>query len=108
MKESAKRRRSKQQIREDKEEEKKQKEDIQAKLLAWNDLEAQLQSAQARLAWAQSVEDGINNMMDNGVIEEREDGSIGTVNDPARQEHIKSKRQIRKTQMHQQHESSMS
>jgi len=42
MKSSAKRRRSKAQIKEEKKQEEKRKDEIQAKLLAWDDLEAAL------------------------------------------------------------------
>lgn len=107
MKETAKRRRSKAQIKADKEEELKRKEEIQAKLLAWPQLEKQLQQAQARVAWADSVNDGINGMMDSGILEEHEDGSFHAVADPVRREQNASKRKIRKTQLHQQQEAGM-
>ena len=43
MKSSAKRRRSKAQIKEEKKQEEKRKVEIQAKLLAWDDIEAELE-----------------------------------------------------------------
>ena len=42
MKSSAKRRRSKAQIKEEKKEDERKKAEIQAKLLSWNDLESEL------------------------------------------------------------------
>jgi len=97
MKATAKRRRSKAQIKDDKEREKKQKDEIQSKLLAWNDLEQELEKANSRLAWADSINNGINSMMDAGVLEQQNDGSFVAVGDPGRQEQIKSNRKSQKT-----------
>ena len=55
MKPTAKRRRSKQQIKDDKEKEKKQKEEITAKLEAWPQLEAELERAHEKVKWAENV-----------------------------------------------------
>ena len=56
MKETAKRRRSKAQIKQEKEEEQKRQLEVQAKLAAWPDVERQLENANSKLSWAKDVE----------------------------------------------------
>jgi len=55
MKPSAKRRRSKAQIKEERKQEEQRKEEIQSKLLAWNDLERELEASDAKNKELQAV-----------------------------------------------------
>ena len=94
MKPGAKRRRSKAQIKEEKAIEDQRKLDIQAKLLAWPQLEKQLHDAQQKVQWAEGVHDGLEQMQDSGVIEQQDDGRFVAVADPVRQEQNASKRKL--------------
>ena len=68
MKPSAKRRRSKAQIKEQKMEEEKRKEEIQAKLLAWDELEAELEKKIVENKRLTDVNQAVGNLVDEGVI----------------------------------------
>ena len=63
---------------------------------AWPELEAELERANEKVAWAESVNKGINNMMDSGFLEDHGNGNYMPVADPQRQEQLQSKRKIQK------------
>ena len=50
------------------------------------------------MSWADSIEKGLNSVLDTGVIEQRLDGTYVSVDEPERQEQIKSKRKMQKVQ----------
>ena len=49
--------------------EEKRQLDTQAKLMAWPQIEKQLQEAQEKVQWAESIHNGLEAMQDSGVIE---------------------------------------
>jgi hypothetical protein len=68
MKSTAKRRRSKAQIKQERKDEEKRKEEIQAKLLAWDDLEAELEKKIQENKELAEVNQHVGQMFDNGVL----------------------------------------
>jgi hypothetical protein len=92
MKSTAQRRRSKAQIKEDKAKEIKQKEEIQAKLLAWDDLEAELEKKISENKKLTEVNSIIGGMVENGVIKQVGEREFEAVVDPEERSHIQSKR----------------
>ena len=88
MKSSAKRRRSKAQIKEERKQEEKRKEEIQAKLLAWNDLEAALQKETARNKDLEEVNAFVGQMVEDGVIKQTGNKVFEAVVDPVEREYI--------------------
>ena len=54
--------------------------------MAWPELEKELENARAKVDWAQGVHNGLEGMMDAGVLEQEVDGSFTAVADPVRRE----------------------
>ena len=112
MKPSAKRRRSKAQIKEERKQEEKRKAEIQAKLLAWDDIEAELETKIEENKLLKRVQSQVQGMWEEGQIKEVRSGVFEAVIDPVEREQIQSKRKsdIQKEQMAAQasHQESMS
>ena len=112
MKPSAKRRRSKAQIKEERKQEEKRKAEIQAKLLAWDDIEAELERKTEENKLLKRVQSQVQGMWEEGQIKEVRSGVFEAVIDPVEREQIQSKRKsdIQKEQMAAQasHQESMS
>ena len=112
MKPSAKRRRSKAQIKEERKQEEKNKAEIQAKLLAWDDIEAELERKTEENKLLKRVQSQVQGMWEEGQIKEVRSGVFEAVIDPVEREQIQSKRKsdIQKEQMAAQasHQESMS
>ena len=100
MKPSAKRRRSKAQIKEEKKQEEKRKNEIQAKMLAWNDLEAELEKQVEKNKMLENVHLQVSQMYEDGQIKQRVDGSFEAVVDPVEREQIRSKMKPNPQQQH--------
>ena len=92
MKSSAKRRRSKAQIKEERKQEELRKEEIQAKLLAWDDLEAALRKETARNKELEEVNSYVGQMVEDGIIKQTANKVFEAVVDPNEREYIQSKR----------------
>ena len=88
MKPSAKRRRSKAQIKEEKAQEQQQKLDIQAKLLAWDNLEAELEKQIADNKQLTEVRDVVGKMVEEGVIKQTGNREFEAVVDPSERDQI--------------------
>ena len=92
MKPSAQRRRSKAQIKEDKLREQQQKEEIQNKLLAWSDLEAELEKQIAANKQLREVNEVVGQMVEDGIIKQTGEMQFEAVVDASEREQIQSKR----------------
>ena len=92
MKSSAQRRRSKAQIKDDKAREEQRKVEIQAKLLAYNQMERQLDAANAQNKELEQVNSMVHQMFEEGVIKQNDGGSFEAVVDPNERSFIQSKR----------------
>ena len=68
MKASAKRRRTKQQIIEDKERERQQKADIEAKLAQFQQMEQRMAQMEAQLHQAEEMHDDVTGLIKQGIL----------------------------------------
>ena len=100
MKPSAKRRRSKAQIKEEKKQEEKRKNETQAKMLSWNDLETELDKYVEKNKMLENVHLQVSQMYEDGQIKQRVDGSFEAVVDPVEREQIRSKMKPNPQQQH--------
>ena len=101
LKQNTTRRRSKAQIKEDKKKDEQHKMEIQAKLLAWDDMEKQLQQAQSKIQWASGIESGFEALLAKGIMEQQANGSYSVIGDPKKQTEIAQKRRLQRHQMEQ-------
>ena len=86
----SKRRRSKQQIKEEKLAALQKEQEIQAKLAQFDQMQAALQqSEKERLDMTNKTEE-VQKMLDNGLLKINPDGNISIVEDPAEAEYIRS------------------
>jgi len=92
MKPSAKRRRSKAQIKEERKQEEARKRELQAKLLAWDGMEAELEKQKHANKQLTEVNHKVGQLVEDGVIKQVADGGFEAVVDPDEREHIRSKR----------------
>ena len=99
MKATAKRRRSKAQIKADKKEEEQRKEEIQQKLLAWDSQEAALETATAENKQLTEINAVVGQLVEDGVIKQTGERSFEAVVDPLEREHIQSKRKSQQSEV---------
>ena len=103
MKSSAKRRRSKAQIKDERKQEEKRKEEIQAKLLAWDDVEAELENVRAKNTELQAVNNVVGQMVEDGIIKQTDNGAFEAVLNPDERVQIQSKRKFEREQLSEAH-----
>ena len=70
--------------------EEKRKQEIQAKLLAWDELEAELEKATADNRRLTQVNQKVGQLVEEGIIKQNEDDSFVAVVDPLEREFIQN------------------
>ena len=70
--------------------EEKRKQEIQAKLLAWDELEAELERATADNKRLTEVNQKVGQLVEEGIIKQNEDDSFVAVVDPLEREFIQN------------------
>ena len=98
MKATAKRRRSKAQIQEERKQEEVKKQEIQAKLLAWDELQAELEAKTIQNQQLIEVNNAVGQMVEDGVIKQTGERQFEAVVDPDEREQIQSKRKAELSQ----------
>ena len=89
MKASAKRRRSKAQIMEEKEAALRKETELKEKLAAWSQLEAALEKSEREKEELLRKTNDVQRMFDDGILKCGTDGRYQAVVDPAESEHIR-------------------
>ena len=90
LKVGSKRRRSKQQIKEEKLAALQKEQEIQAKLAQFDQMQAALQQSERERLDMSSKTEEVQKMLDNGLLKINPDGNISIVEDPAEAEYIRS------------------
>ena len=106
LKESAKRRKSKAMIKEEKKAEEMKQREIFNKLAEYDEMKSKMSEAHKVWEEKENYRQGFENLVDNGVIKTDEAGNVIPVEDPMERESIRSKtKQKRLADMSQQEES---
>ena len=96
MKPSAKRRRSRAQILEDKEAALKKDQEIKEKLAAWDDLERALEESEKEREKMKTKYGKYKQLFDDGLVKKTIQGTYEVVQDPNEREHIKQEKITKK------------
>ena len=88
MKLTAKRRRSKLQIAEDKRREEEEKQSTRLKLQELETLKAQMQDMQNRMGQAADLHEQVQSLVDDGILKQGADGNLIEVEDPNERQSI--------------------
>ena len=91
LKENVKRRRSKQQIKDEKAAELRKQREIARKLAEYEELMPQLKKTQEIIEEKENYRQLCGQLFDNGIIKQQEDGCFVPVDDPIERESIRSK-----------------
>ena len=92
MKASAKRRRTKAEIEEEKLESMRKEQEIRQKLEAWEQMEAALEESERKNDKLRRQSESMKQIYEDGLIKKDDAGSYVVVDDPAEQEQIKARR----------------
>ena len=98
MKASAKRRRSKAQIKEEKKAEERKQSEIAKKLSKYDEMEEKMKQAEALYEEKEQYRQLCDSLYNDGVIKQDVDGSIIAVEDQSERESIKTKSKQKKEQ----------
>ena len=92
MKASAKRRRTKAEIEEEKLDTMKKEQEIREKLAAWEQMEAALEESERKNDKLRRQSESMKQIYEDGLIKKDDSGSYVVVDDPTEQEQIKARR----------------
>ena len=95
MKATAKRRRSKAQIKEEQKDEQRKQMEIAKKLAKYDEMEKQVEQTQSLIEEKESYRQLCSSMYDNGIIKQDENGTFVPVEDPLERESIRSKSKMK-------------